>query len=737
MMRPAVRLVIFATLATLCALAAGLVFSGAPALAVKIHAFSGSFGGPCTGAGDTCEPGQLAEPLSEPSGVAVNDSTGRVYVLDKGNGRVVYFSASGSYEGQFNGSLAPSGPFGAPDALAVAQSNGDVWVADTGHNVVDEFTGAGGYVMGSQLTGPTGGTVNSEPFDKPDGLAVDPNDGDLYVAEHREDFEFGPVSVFEPAGPPFALKTQFESAFRPWSVAIDSESNVYVAEAGAEQVDKYSALGASHLTNYLGMTEFIYATPATEAPRAVAVDLSDNELYTAANSESEEEGGVVNAYDSSGRLIESFGAGHIISTGETHPLRGIAVDPSTHAVYVADAGGNDVDIFVEVEGPTATTEAPATEVTATSATLPGTVNPNEAPLTECLFEYGNQASYGQSKTCEQTVAEIGAGDAPKAVSAQLTGLVPNQTYHYQLFTTNASAPGRGGDETFKTESVRPAVNDSPPSVSARRTTAVFRGTVNPENSSTEYDFQYVRAAEYEPSAPDPYSAGAETPNASAGQGFGDVPVRPQTVVELQPETTYDYRLVATNETGTEPGPDYTFTTAPRTPPLVSTGAASAVSQTGASISGTVDPEGIQTSYAFEVGTDTSYSGARLYGNAGQGEGPEPITVALQDLAPATTYHYRLIAANADGTAYGQDMTFTTPSVPSPIAQPLTLALLASPAIAFPTETRATTTTTTKPLTRAQKLAKALKQCKKDESKSKRAKCEKQARKRYGTKAKTK
>jgi hypothetical protein len=170
---------------------------------------------------------------------------------------------------------------------------------------------------------------------------------------------------------------------------------------------------------------------------------------------------------------------------------------------------------------------------------------------------------------------------------------------------------------------------------------------------------------------------------------------------------------------------------------VGTGEASGVTQTAASISGTVDPEGLQTSYAFEVGTDTGYSGARLYGNAGQGEGPEPITVALQDLAPATTYHYRLIASNLDGTTDGQDMTFTTPSVPSPILQPFTLPLLATTSIAFPTETGATTTATTTTPTRAQKLAKALKQCKKDKSKSKHAKCEKQARKRYGTKAKTK
>ena len=67
------------------------------------------------------------------------------------------------------------------------------------------------------------------------------------------------------------------------------------------------------------------------------------------------------------------------------------------------------------------------------------------------------------------------------------------------------------------------------------------------------------------------------------------------------------------------------------------------------------------------------------------------------------------------------MLLTAPAAPP---------LIATPAIAFPTETGTTTTTTTKALTRAQKLAAALKACKK-KPKSKRASCQKQARQRYG------
>jgi phosphodiesterase/alkaline phosphatase D-like protein len=340
------------------------------------------------------------------------------------------------------------------------------------------------------------------------------------------------------------------------------------------------------------------------------------------------------------------------------------------------------------------------------------VNPNGAAITECRFEYGTTTHYGQPPALcsDPSASEVGDGTSAVKVSADLVGLIPNQTYHYRLVVGNASADRKGEDSEFTTKAA-PTVDEQPPSAfGITRTTAELSGTINPENSPTEYDFQYVRAAEYEPSAPNPYSTGEETSKASVGAGLIDVSAGPQALVELQPETTYDYRLVATNSAaGAEVGPDYTFTTASRTPPLVDTGAASGVTQRDATISGVLTPQGIETDYAFEVGTDTTYSGAKVSGNAGNGEGAEPIAVALTDLAPGTTYHYRLTATNADGSSYGQDMTFT--------------------AVAFPAEAGTTAATSKKALTRAQKLTMALKTCR-TKKKGKRASCERQARKQY-------
>ena len=96
------------------------------AFAARGHAFGSSFGGKGSGNGQ----------FREPSGVAVSDSSGDVYVVDKGNNRVEYFSSTGTYLGQFNGSgllfgegkaagggglpsEIPTGRFSSPEGIAI------------------------------------------------------------------------------------------------------------------------------------------------------------------------------------------------------------------------------------------------------------------------------------------------------------------------------------------------------------------------------------------------------------------------------------------------------------------------------------------------------------------------------------------------------------------------------------------------------------------------------------------
>ena len=132
---------------------------------------------------------------------------------------------------------------------------------------------------------------------------------------------------------------------------------------------------------------------------------------------------------------------------------------------------------------------------------------------------------------------------------------------------------------------------------------------------------------------------------------------------LTPATTYHFRARATGD-GTAYGDDLTFTTGalPDTPPEVSTGAATGIGTTSATLNLSVANLGTAASVrlSFEWGLTTGYGSATT---------PEatsltgPFSYALSDLAPATTYHFRA-RAEGDGTAYGNDLTFTTGAVPA-------------------------------------------------------------------------
>jgi hypothetical protein len=93
-------------------------------------------------------------------------------------------------------------------------------------------------------------------------------------------------------------------------------------------------------------------------------------------------------------------------------------------------------------------------------------------------------------------------------------------------------------------------------------------------------------------------------------------------------------------------------------PDATTGDASAISGSGATVAGSITPNAGSASYHFEYGTTTGY-GASTAGQTAGGVAPVAASATLSGLAPNTTYHYRLVATTADGSAAGADRTFTT------------------------------------------------------------------------------
>lgn len=107
-------------------------------------------------------------------------------------------------------------------------------------------------------------------------------------------------------------------------------------------------------------------------------------------------------------------------------------------------------------------------------------------------------------------------------------------------------------------------------------------------------------------------------------------------------------------------------------PDVSTGGVLKVTPQSATLLGKVDPNGAQTTYAFQYGTTTLYTATTPLAAAGAGTTPRDVFADLTGLAPATTYHFRLVARNRNGTVRGADRVFRTRP------QPLGLTFAATP-----------------------------------------------------------
>ncbi len=104
-----------------------------------------------------------------------------------------------------------------------------------------------------------------------------------------------------------------------------------------------------------------------------------------------------------------------------------------------------------------------------------------------------------------------------------------------------------------------------------------------------------------------------------------------------------------------------------TAPAVSTTAATNVTASGATLNGTINPNGQATTYYFQVGTTTTYGLQTTPGTAGSGTANVATTSSLTGLGSASTYHYRLVAVNVTGTTYGNDTTLATTTPASRLA----------------------------------------------------------------------
>ena len=143
----------------------------------------------------------------------------------------------------------------------------------------------------------------------------------------------------------------------------------------------------------------------------------------------------------SGTLTDALTGLPIPDGGIAETLVGCTQAPTVQINYTADT------VTATVLGPPSVETGTASDVSQTHASLNGSVDPNGVAVSECRFEYGTTSAYGSLAPCEQAVA---GGIAATPVTAALSGLTANTTYHFRLMAANALGTGTGQDETFTT-----------------------------------------------------------------------------------------------------------------------------------------------------------------------------------------------------------------------------------------------------------------------------------------------
>jgi hypothetical protein len=325
-------------------------------------------------------------------GIAVNSSTGHVYVSDSCSIEAFEFDASGTFVRTFDGSTTPAGSFGGGfTSVAADSSSGRVYIVDTSHELVDAFNGEAEYL--GQITGrPAGGDS---------GVAVDQADGSIYVSNNSAEA----VQIFEA---PLALPDIATLAVAARSVTSATlAGTVNPAGAGAAKCKFVWGVG-TELTNSAPCPGEIENGSSTVEVQAELTGLTQDTEYCY-RLQASNANGTNSGFPSENQCFRTLG-------------------PGIDATF-------------------------ATAVTADSATLHAAIDANGAQ-TGYYFQFGETPAYGQTQPA--ALLSIGAGSGDVEVTQHLQGLRANTTYHYRVVAISEVSPGHntefdGPDEVFTTQ----------------------------------------------------------------------------------------------------------------------------------------------------------------------------------------------------------------------------------------------------------------------------------------------
>jgi len=272
----------------------------------------------------------FSQNLLEPAGVTV-DAEGNVWVLNTQSysytGRIVEFSATGTYLGRIVSSGSAEGQLGLAYGLVCA--GGHLYVADHSNQRVQEFSTSGAFVRQFDEKGSGNGKSNY-----PYNIAADPGNGDVYVSETGSNR----VQEFTPSG---SFITAFASAgsgpgqlSNPEGLAIAPSHKVYIADTNNSRIQEWATEPPSYTASITG---YGGGEVSLRAPGAVAVDPSGNVWVADTGNHRVVEFSPERKYL---RQVGEAGSGQ----GQFQRIAGVATNASGD-LYVTDTTGNRVQEF--------------------------------------------------------------------------------------------------------------------------------------------------------------------------------------------------------------------------------------------------------------------------------------------------------------------------------------------------------------------------------------------------------